>query len=129
MEHEKLRNHLDHIGRSLHEICKEIAEVLILVHPASTNDSASVTSTPLPVVHETPAPAVEEKGRISSRQLAMLRKLCNERLDGNWNSFEASCKARFGKALSYLSMKDASTLISELLGEGGSHGHQSRTSR
>lgn len=124
MEQEKLRNHLDHIGQNLHEICTNLAEVLILVHTASSNDFASTTSTPLPVIHETPAPAVDEKGRISSRQLAMLRKLCNEKLDGEWNSFEASCKARFGKAVNYLSMKNASELISELLG-GGSHGHQS----
>ncbi len=128
MEHEKLRNHLDHIGQNLHEICKEIAEVLILVHPTNSHISATTNSTPLPITNETPAPAVEEKGRISSRQLAMLRKLCNEKLDGNWNAFDASCKARFGKALNYLTTKEASTLISDLLG-GGNHGHQSRTAR
>jgi hypothetical protein len=128
MEQEQLRNHLDRIGQHVHEICKEIAEVLILVHPTSSLDSATSSSTPLPVVHETPAPAVDEKGRISSRQLAMLRKLCNEKLDSNWNAFDASCKARFGKAVNYLTMKEASGLISELLG-GGNHGHQSRTAR
>ncbi|MBU1409922.1 hypothetical protein KKC22_00255, partial [Myxococcota bacterium] len=72
---------------------------------------------------ETPVPAVEEKGRISSRQIAMLRKLVNEKLAGDWNAFDASCKARYGKAVTYLSMKNASELISELLG-GESHGYQ-----
>jgi len=128
MEQEKLRNHLDHIGQNLHEICKEIAEVLILVHPANSHLSATNNSTPLPVTNETPAPAVEEKGRISSRQLAMLRKLCNEKLDGNWQAFDASCKARYGKAVAYLSLKNASELISELIG-GESHGYQSRSAR
>jgi hypothetical protein len=127
MEQEKLRNHLDHIGQSLHEICKEIAEILILVHPTSNHDSATNNSTPLPVVPEMPAPAVDEKGRISSRQIAMLRKLCNERLDGNWSAFDASCKARYGKAVNYLTTKEASQLISEMI--GGNHGHQSRTAR
>ncbi|PKN28135.1 MAG: hypothetical protein CVU65_00205 [Deltaproteobacteria bacterium HGW-Deltaproteobacteria-22] len=128
MEQEQLRNHLDHIGQNLHEICKEIAEVLILVHPANSHIPATTNSTPLPVTNETPAPAIDEKGRISSRQLAMLRKLCNEKLDGNWNAFDASCKARFSKALNYLSTKEASTLISELIG-GESHGYKSRSAR
>ncbi|PKN47816.1 MAG: hypothetical protein CVU59_01500 [Deltaproteobacteria bacterium HGW-Deltaproteobacteria-17] len=122
MEQEQLRNHLDRIGQHVHEICKEIAEVLIIVHPTNSNDSATNNSTPLPVVNETPAPAVDEKGRISSRQLATLRKLCNEKIDGNWNSFDASCKARFGKAVNYLNTKEASVLISELI--GGSNGHR-----
>ncbi len=128
MEHDKLRQHFDAIGQHLHELCKEFAEVWILVHPENHADNALVTSTPLPVTNETPAPAVDEKGRISSRQLAMLRKLCNEKLDGNWNAFDASCKARFGKAVNYLTTKEASTLISDLLG-GGNHGHQSRSAR
>ncbi|MBU1412874.1 hypothetical protein KKC22_15290 [Myxococcota bacterium] len=80
------------------------------------------TDTPQPVVNETPAPATAS-GRISSRQIAMLRKLVNEKLDGNWSAFDASCKQRFGTAIAYLTTKNASTLISELLGEGGSHGH------
>jgi len=86
------------------------------------------TPTPLPVNHETPVPAVEEKGRISSRQLGMLRKLVNEKLDGDWNAFDASCKQRYGRATAYLTMKEASGLISDLLG-GGSHGYQSRSAR
>ena len=83
--------------------------------------------TPQPVVHETPAPAVEEKGRVSSRQMGMLRKLVNEKLDGDWNGFDETCKARFGRRVAYLSTKEASTLISEMI--GGQNGHQSRSAR
>jgi len=76
-----------------------------------------------------PVPAADEKGRISSRQLGMLRKLCNEKLSGDWNAFDASCKARFGKSVNYLNTKEASVLISELIEGGNRHGHQSHTAR
>ncbi len=122
MEHDKLRQHFDAIGQHLHELCKEFAEVWILVHPENHADNAPVVSTPTPVANETPVPAADEKGRISSRQLGMLRKLCNEKLGGDWTSFDASCKARFGKSINYLNTKEASTLISELI--GGSNGHR-----
>ncbi len=97
-------------------------------------NALTTTDTPLPVVHETPAPAppvpaADEKGRISSRQLGMLRKLCNEKLSGDWNAFDASCKARFGKSVNYLNTKEASVLISELIEGGNRHGHQSHTAR
>ena len=85
-----------------------------------------VSITPQPVVHETPVPAVEEKGRISSRQLGMLRKLVNEKLDGDWNAFDSSCKQRFGRATAYLTTKEASSLISELI-RGNNNGNHTRT--
>ena len=126
MEQEQLRNQFDRIGQSLHEILKAIAEVLIIVHPTNSNDSTPANSTPLPVVQETPDPAVEEKGsRISSRQLAMLRSLCAEKLDGNWSALDSTCRQRFGRATSYLNTKEASVLISELI--GGSNGNYTRT--
>jgi hypothetical protein len=126
MEHDKLRHHFDRIGSHLHELCKEFAEVWILMHAEPRTDSTPI-NTPTPIVHETPVPAMEEKGRISSRQLGMLRKLCNEKIDGNWQAFDASCKARFGKSINYLTTKEASQLISEMI--GGNHGHQSRSAR
>jgi hypothetical protein len=67
-------------------------------------DHAPAGSTQTPVITETPVPAADEKGRISSRQLGMLRKLCNEKLSGDWNAFDASCKARFGKSINYHNM-------------------------
>lgn len=120
MEHEQLRNHIDSIGKNLHSICKEIAEILIILHVPKT----LVTDTPLPVTNETPVPALatEEKGRISSRQIALLRKVVNEKMAGDWIAFDASCKQRFGKSVNYLNTKEASVLISELI--GGSNGNR-----
>ncbi len=94
---------------------------------ATRNPVTQEGSTPVPAAQETPAPATDEKGRISSRQLGMLRKLVNEKLDGDWQGFDATCKTRFGKTVSYLSTKEASTLISELI--GGQNGHQSHAAR
>ena len=122
------QKHFQELAAAVSAAIVAIGEI-INDHHATQATTPTTNDTPLPVTNETPAPAVEEKGRISSRQLAMLRKLCNERLDGNWAAFEASCKARFGKAVNYLTTKEASTLISELLGEGGNHGHQSRSAR
>ncbi len=96
--------------------------------PSKPSNVPQQTPTPQPILHETPVPATDEKGRISSRQLGMLRKLVNEKLDGDWNAFDASCKQRFGRATAYLTTKEASTLISDLLG-GGSNGHHSRANR
>lgn len=39
-------------------------------------------------------PAVDEKDRSSSRQLAMLRKLCNEKLAGDWTSRSGQVPSR-----------------------------------
>jgi len=114
------------------ELADAVSAVIIAIgelindHRATQPNAPPTTDTPLPVVHETPTPAVEEKGRISSRQLGMLRKLCNEKLDGDWSAFDASCKARYGKALNYLTTKEASTLISELIG-GNHNGNHTRT--
>jgi len=121
------------------ELADAVSAVIIAIgeifndHRATQATAPTIIETPQPVANETPVPATvhakEERGRVSSRQLAMLRKLCNEKLDGNWNAFDASCKQRLGKAVTYLSVKEASGLISELLGEGGNHGHQSRSAR
>lgn len=122
MEHDKLRQHFDAIGQHLHELCKEFAEVWILVHPENHADHAPTVNTPTPVITETPVPAADEKGRVSSRQMATLRSLVAEKLSGDWPSFEATCKQRFGRATAYLNTKEASQLISELI--GGQNGHR-----
>ena len=126
MEHDILRHHFDTIGSHLHELCKEIAEVWILVHPENHADNAPAVNTQPPVANETPVPAADERGgRITSRQLGMLRRLVNEKMTGDWPSFEATCRQRFGRATAYLTTKEASTLISELI--GGNHGNHPRT--
>jgi len=113
------------------ELADAVSAVIIALgeiindHRAMQPNALTTTDTPQPVVNETPVPAVEEKGRISSRQLGMLRKLVNEKMAGDWSAFETSCKQRFGRATSYLSTKEASTLISELI--GGNNGHNTRT--
>ena len=117
------------------ELAAAVAAVIIALgeiindHRAMQPNAPITSDTPQPIVNETPVPAVEEKGRVSSRQLGMLRKLVNEKLDGDWNAFDASCKQRLGKAVTYLTTKEASGLISELL-EGGSNGYKkSRSAR
>ena len=126
------RTHYQELANAVAAAIVAIGEIILASRKDAPSKSSNVhqqTPTPQPIVHETPIPATEEKGRISSRQLGMLRRLCNERLGGDWQGLDASCKARYGKALSYLSMKEASGLISELLGEGGNHGSQSRSAR
>ncbi len=121
------RTHYQELANAVAAAIVAIGEIILANGEDAPSKPSNVPNqTPTP---ETPAPAVEEKGRISSRQLGMLRRLCNERLGGDWQALDASCKAKYGKALSYLSMKEASGLISELLGEGGSHGSQSRSAR
>jgi hypothetical protein len=125
------RTHYQALANAVAAAIVALGEIILASRedaPSKPSNVPQQTPTPLPVVNETPVPAVEEKGRISSRQLGMLRKLVNEKLDGDWNAFDASCKQRFGRATAYLTTKEASTLISDLLG-GGNHGHQSRTAR
>ncbi|MBU1410063.1 hypothetical protein KKC22_00975 [Myxococcota bacterium] len=113
------------------ELADAVSAVIIALgeiindHRMMQPNAPIATETPLPVAIETPAPAVDEKGRISSRQLATLRSLCAEKLDGNWSNLDSTCKARFGRAISYISTKEASMLISELI--GGTNGNYTRT--
>ncbi len=126
------RTHYQDLANAVAAAIVALGEIILASRenaPSKPSDVPNQTPTLQPIVHETPVPATDEKGRISSRQLGMLRKLVNEKLDGNWNAFDASCKQRLGKAVTYLTTKEASGLISELLGEGESHGHQSRSAR
>ncbi|PKN47159.1 MAG: hypothetical protein CVU59_03845 [Deltaproteobacteria bacterium HGW-Deltaproteobacteria-17] len=113
------------------ELADAVSDVIIALgeiindHRATQPNAPITTDTPQPVVPETPAPAVDEKGRVSSRQMATLRSLVAEKMSGDWPSFEATCKSRYGRAISYLTTKEASTLISELI--GGQNGNHSRT--
>jgi len=123
------RTHYQDLANAVAAAIVAIGEIILASRedaPSKPSNVPNQTPNQTPVVHETPVPATEEKGgRITSRQLGMLRKLCNEKLDGDWNAFEATCKSRFGRATSYLSSKEASTLISELI--GGHNGNHSRT--
>ena len=122
------RTHYQELANAVAAAIVAIGEIILASRedaPSKPSNVPNQTPTPQPIVHETPVPATDEKGRISSRQLGMLRKLVNEKMAGDWSAFETSCKQRFGRATSYLSTKEASTLISELI--GGSHGHNSRT--
>jgi len=117
--------------KNFKELAAAVAAVIVAIgeiindHRSMQPNALTTTDTPQPIVHETPVPATDEKGRISSRQIGMLRKLVNEKMAGDWSAFETSCKQRFGRATSYLSTKEASTLISELI--GGNNGHNTRT--
>jgi len=126
------RTHYQELANAVAAAIVALGEIILASRedaPSKPSDVPQQTPTPQPIVPETPVPATEEKGvRITSRQLGMLRKLVNEKLDGDWNAFDTSCKQRFGRATAYLTTKEASTLISDLLG-GGSNGHHSRANR
>jgi len=124
------QKHFQELAAAVAAAIIAIGELWLATRTLEPSKPSKDSETPQPVVHETPAPATvpatDERGRISSRQLSLLRKVVSEKLDGNWSSFEATCKSRFGRATAYLTTREASQLISEMIG-GGSNGNHSRT--
>ena len=112
MNEKQLRDHFTSIGKAVNSIldstCSIIIELSSAPQAASEPESASTN------------------GRISPRQVKLLRKIASER-NWDWEEFSAKIKQRFNRNVTYLSKKQASDLIGELLdSKGGSHGSQSR---
>jgi hypothetical protein len=58
----------------------------------------------------------EVTGRISPRQITLMRKICNEH-GWDWQKFETKVMAKFNKTVQFLSKNQASDLISSLIKE------------
>jgi len=114
MNEQNLRNHFTAIGKAVNAILASTCDIII-----------ELSSSPTAAATDTPEGAATD-GRISPRQLKLLRKIASER-NWDWEEFSAKVQKRFSRTVAYLNKKQASDLINELLeSKGGRHGTQSR---
>jgi len=102
MNEKNLRDNFANIGKSINTILDNTCSIILELSTTTTvpKDSGST------------------KGRISPRQVKLLRKIASEH-NWNWNEFSSHIKQRFNRTVEYLSKKQASDLISELLEKKG----------
>ncbi|MBU1534133.1 hypothetical protein KKF84_02370 [Myxococcota bacterium] len=107
MNEQNLRNHFTSIGKAVNTILESTCDIIIELRgsPEAAAEPESAST----------------EGRISPRQVKLLRKIASER-NWDWDEFSDKVKQRFNRTVVYLSKKQASDLIGELLEKGGSHG-------
>ncbi|MBU1218368.1 hypothetical protein KKF34_07430 [Myxococcota bacterium] len=111
MDADKTKQLFDNIGKAVNAILADVCTLLI---------DAKGTEEPRPVEDSEPS-----EGRITQRQVALLRKIASER-GWDWNEFEQHVKKRYSRRIAYLSIQQAKELIGELLEKGGRNGNTAK---
>jgi hypothetical protein len=109
MNEKNLRDNFATIGKSINTILDNTCSIILELRKQTSTTAV-------------PKDSGGAGGRISPRQVKLLRKIASEH-NWNWNEFSSHIKQRFNRTVEYLSKKQASDLISELLEKKGeNHG-------
>ncbi|MBU1412514.1 hypothetical protein KKC22_13465 [Myxococcota bacterium] len=117
MNTQLLREHVARIEQKLQEITNEFYMITTILNGVDGPTCDTHPQPPAPIASRPPvssvapaATAAPARNGITARQLELLKKLA-----GDWTSFEDKCRSRFGKAVSGLSTREASGLITDLI--------------